>query len=219
MDLYINSQASVPDGVPLVCGGFLYMNDPLSDQSDTAGIKCSLKDIPPSIMAIASAEMRHIKQSERDVRVEWITDDRVYVKEPTFTFGMVKIKNPDIEMLGSLHVPTSPSVCICKGRDSERSRSDSKVPNDEDVAMGSNIDLSATPLSHVQGSTLVDAQNQDILGHDGSAVPAQGKEIKQDKDHVNGLTRSSSLSTAGYSNKQYPDGAFDYTKIKCEDEA
>ncbi|KAF3273766.1 hypothetical protein TWF970_008364 [Orbilia oligospora] len=154
------------------------MNDPLSDQSDTAGIKCSLKDIPPSIMAIASAEMRHIKQSERDVRVEWITDDRVYVKEPTFTFGMVKIKNPDIEMLGSLHVPTSPS-----------------------------------------GSTLVDAQNQDILGHDGSAVPAQGKGIKQDKDHVNGLTRSSSSSTAGYSNKQYPDGAFDYTKIKCEDEA
>ncbi|KAF3165004.1 hypothetical protein TWF225_001312 [Orbilia oligospora] len=193
----INSQASVPDGVPLICGVFLYMNDPLSDQSDTVGIKCSLKDIPPSIMAIASAEMRHIRQSERDIRVEWITDDRVYVKEPTFTFGMVKIKNPDIEMLGSLHVPTSPSGC---------------------VSMGSNFDPSATPLSHAQGSNLIDTQNQYILGHNGSAVPAQAKGIKQDKDHVSGLTRSSSSSTAGYSNKKYPDGAFADTKIKCEDE-
>ncbi|KAF3099560.1 hypothetical protein TWF569_000756 [Orbilia oligospora] len=193
----INSQASVPDGVPLVCGVFLYMNDPLSDQSDTVGIKCSLKDIPPSIMAIASAEMRHIKQSERDIRVEWITDDRVYVKEPTFTFGMVKIKNPDIEMLGSLHVPTSPTGC---------------------VSMGSNFDPSATPLSHAQGSNLIDTQNRYILGHNGSAVPAQAKGIKQDKDHVNGLTRSSSSLTAGYSNKEYLDGAFADSKIKCEDE-
>ncbi|KAF3086344.1 hypothetical protein TWF594_009549 [Orbilia oligospora] len=214
----INSQASVPDGVPLVCGVFLYMNDPLSDQSDTVGIKCSLKDIPPSIMAIASAEMRHIKQSERDIRVEWITDDRVYVKEPTFTFGMVKIKNPDIEMLGSLHVPTSPTGCVCKGRDSERSRSDYKAPNDEDVAMGSNFDPSATPLSHAQGSNLIDTRNRYILGHNGSAVPAQAKGIKQDKDHVNGLTRSSSSLTAGYSNKEYLDGAFADSKIKCEDE-
>ncbi|KAF3182361.1 hypothetical protein TWF788_006274 [Orbilia oligospora] len=216
----INSQASVPNGVPIVCGVFLYMNDPLSNQSDTVGIKCSLKDIPPSIMAIASAEMRHIKQSERDTRVKWITDDRVYVNEPTFTFGMVKIINPEILMLESrpMPMPTSPSVCICRGGDSERSRSEYKVPNDEDVVMGSYIDPSAAPLSHVQASNLVDAQNQDILGHNGSAVPAQTKGIKQDKDNVNGLTRSSSSSTAGYSNEQYPDGAFADTKIKCEDE-
>ncbi|RVD83050.1 uncharacterized protein DFL_007452 [Arthrobotrys flagrans] len=101
----INPQASALDGVPLICGVFVYINDPPSDQSDAIGIKCSLKDVPPSIMEPASDQMQRVQQSEKDSRVKWVTGDRVYVKELTFTFGMVKIVDPDIGMLGSLPLP------------------------------------------------------------------------------------------------------------------
>ncbi|KAK6510411.1 hypothetical protein TWF506_009519 [Arthrobotrys conoides] len=216
----INSQASALDGIPLICGTFLYINDPLGDQSDTVGVKCNLKDVPPSIMAIASDQMERIRQSERDSRVKWVTDQRVYVREPTFTVGMVKILDPDIAILGSLPIPADSvnhGVSINGGLN-EQLQSEYNLPNDEDVVMGFPLDPSVGTLSHVQGTSFVDAQNQDVLGHNGSAVPARVKGIKQETGHANGFAASSSSSTTGHSHKEHKDGAFDHKKIKYEDE-
>ncbi|KAK6335245.1 hypothetical protein TWF718_010680 [Orbilia javanica] len=228
----INSQAPAIGGVPLICGVFVYINDPLGDQSDTIGVKCSLKDVPPPIMAIASDQMQRIQQSERDTRVKWVTDDRVYVKEPTYTFGMVKIVDPDIGMLGSLPVPVGGvnvnhgvgvdfGVGVGGGGLYERLRPDYTVPNDEDVVMGFNIDPGHVGhLSHAQALNFVNTQGQDISEHNGSALPALVNGIKREKDEVNGFgghgPSSVPASTVGASSQVFTDGSFVHKEIKRE---
>ncbi|KAK6511862.1 hypothetical protein TWF481_000768 [Arthrobotrys musiformis] len=186
----INARAAPLDGVPLICGTFLYINDPLGEQSDTTGVKCSLKDLPPSILAAASDYMDRTRQSERDGRVEWFTDDRAYVKEPVFTVGMVRA------------IVLGPSV-----------------EGDADGGMvwsayRQSFGHSDLYHHHAPAATnFIDAQGQDVVGHGGAAVPARVNGVKQesiDDVNYNGLSSSSSAT-------HLTNGAYLQAEIKSED--
>ncbi|KAK6353785.1 hypothetical protein TWF730_008211 [Orbilia blumenaviensis] len=231
----INSQASVASGHPVICGDSLHIADPLADRPNTEGRNYNIKDIPPQIRAVASNQEKLIRQSEHDIRVKWFADDRVYFKDPMFTFGMVRVVDPDISILGSLPIQSSHSGLVNTGACGQQGFYDPQIlgsgyigpsASDGDIEMGF-IEPEAASVSslkhrrhhqhHQASSTFADAQEQDVSGHNGSAVPAQVIRVKQGVDNGYGGSGGSSSSAAHPKKNSRTDGKFVQPRIKRED--